>query len=145
MIFPYNVGKFMGNVVLIHWGRVTHICVGKLTVIGSDNGLDPGRRLAIIWTNAGILFIEPLGTNKSDILNQNWNIFIEENALENVVCEMASILCWPQCVDVTCILFGDGLRWSFSRWNWWLCYQQKAALTGLYTGYLEVTTYITGI
>ena len=24
---------------LTHWGRVTHICVGKLTMIGSDNGL----------------------------------------------------------------------------------------------------------
>ena len=29
--------------VLTHWGRVTHICVGKLTIIGSDNGLAPGR------------------------------------------------------------------------------------------------------
>ena len=25
--------------ILTHWGRVTHICVGKLTIIGSDNGL----------------------------------------------------------------------------------------------------------
>ena len=24
---------------LIHWRRVTHICVSKLTIIGSDNGL----------------------------------------------------------------------------------------------------------
>ena len=54
--------------VLTHWGRVTHICVGKLTIIGSDNGLSPGRRQAIIWTNAGILLIEPLGTNFSEIL-----------------------------------------------------------------------------
>ena len=53
---------------LTHWGRETHICVGKLTIIGSDNGLSPGRRQAIIWTNAGILFIGPLGTNFSEIL-----------------------------------------------------------------------------
>ena len=53
---------------LIHWGRVTHICVGKLTFIGSDNGLSPGRRQAIIWSNAGILLIGPLGTNFSEIL-----------------------------------------------------------------------------
>ena len=33
---------------LTHWGRVTHICVGKLTIIGSDNGLSPERRQAII-------------------------------------------------------------------------------------------------
>ena len=53
---------------LTHWGRVTHICVGKLTIIGSDNGLSPGRRQAIIWTNAGILLIGPLGTNFSEFL-----------------------------------------------------------------------------
>ena len=46
---------------------MTHICVGKLTTIGSDNGLSPGRRQAIIWTNAGILLIGPLGTNFSEI------------------------------------------------------------------------------
>ena len=46
-----------------HWGRVTHICVNKLTVIGSDNGLSPGRRQAIIWASAGILLIRTLGTN----------------------------------------------------------------------------------
>ena len=46
---------------------MTHICVGKLTIIGSDNGLSPGRRQAIIWTNAGILLIGPLETNFSEI------------------------------------------------------------------------------
>ena len=51
-----------------HWGRVTQICVGKLTIIGADNGLSPGRRQVIIWTNAGVLLIGPLGTNFSEIL-----------------------------------------------------------------------------
>ena len=32
--------------------------------------LAPGRRQAIIWTNAGILFIGPLETNFSEILIQ---------------------------------------------------------------------------
>ena len=54
--------------LLTHWGRVTHICVGKLTIIGSDNGLSPERRQAIIWTNAGILLIWSLGTNVSEIV-----------------------------------------------------------------------------
>ena len=58
---------FIGN-ELTHWGRVTHICVGNLTIIGSDNGLSPGRRQAITWTNVGILLIGPLGTNFSEIL-----------------------------------------------------------------------------
>ena len=56
--------------VLTHWGRTTHICVSKLTIIGSDNGLSPSRRQAIIWTNAGILLIGPYGTNFSEILNE---------------------------------------------------------------------------
>ena len=45
-----------------------HICISKLTIIGSDNGLSPDRRQAIIWTNAVLLLIEPLGTNFSEIL-----------------------------------------------------------------------------
>ena len=53
---------------LTHWGRVTHICVGKLTIIGSYNGLSPGRRQAIIRTNAGILLIRTLRTNFSEFL-----------------------------------------------------------------------------
>ena len=52
---------------LTHWGRVTHICISKFTIIASDNGLSPGRRLVIIWTSAGILLIGPLGTNFSEI------------------------------------------------------------------------------
>ena len=61
---------FAGSVQqkLTHWGRVTHIYVSKLTIIGSDNGLSPGRRQAIIWTIAGILLIGPLGANFREIL-----------------------------------------------------------------------------
>ena len=50
-------------VLLNHWGLVTHIRVSKLTIIGSDNGLLPGRHQAIIWTNDEILLIGPLGTH----------------------------------------------------------------------------------
>ena len=34
--------------ILTHWGRVTHICVSKLSILGSDNGLSPGWCQAII-------------------------------------------------------------------------------------------------
>ena len=54
--------------ILTHWGRVTHMCVGNLTIIGSDNGLSPERPQAIIWTNAGILLLGPLGTNFNENL-----------------------------------------------------------------------------
>ena len=47
---------------------MTHIWVNKLPIIGSDNGLLPGQRQAIMWTNAWILLIWPLRTNFSEIL-----------------------------------------------------------------------------
>ena len=63
------VVEYCPLITLTHWGRVTHICVSKLAaIIGSDNGLPPGRRQAITWTNAGILLIRTLGTNISEIL-----------------------------------------------------------------------------
>ena len=58
------------NKLLTHWGQVTHICVSKLTIIASDNGLSPGRRQAIIWKNAEILSIQNLGTKFSEIINK---------------------------------------------------------------------------
>ena len=62
---PFNlVFKYL----LTHWGRVTRICVSKVSITVSDNGLSPDRRQAIIWTNVGILLIGPLGTNFSEIL-----------------------------------------------------------------------------
>ena len=51
-----------------HWGWVMHMWISKLTIIGSYNGLSPGRLQAIIWTNAGILLIRPLGTSFGEIL-----------------------------------------------------------------------------
>ena len=67
-LFLYcNMCNIHESVILTHWGRVMHICVGNLTIINSDNGLLPGRRQAIIWTNAGILSIGPMGTNFGEI------------------------------------------------------------------------------
>ena len=41
-----------------------------VTIISSNDGLSPGRRQAIIWTNAGILSIGPLETHFSEILTE---------------------------------------------------------------------------
>ena len=83
---------------LTHWGRVTHISVSNLTTIGSDNGLAPSRRQAIIWTSAAILLIGHLGTNFSEILIKILTFSFTKMRLESVVCEMAAMLSWPQCV-----------------------------------------------
>ena len=52
---------------LTHWGRATHTCVSKLTIIDPDNCLTPDRHQAIIWINSGILFIRTLGSNFGEI------------------------------------------------------------------------------
>ena len=88
---------FLGAPVssLTHWGRETHIYVGKLTIIASDNGLSPGRRQTIIWTNAGILLIGPLGTNFNEIL-----IEIHTFSLKKMPLKMSSAKWRPFCLSL---------------------------------------------
>ena len=74
--------------MLTHWGRVMHIGVGKLTVIGSGNDLPPERRQVIIWTNAAILLTGPLGTIFSEIVNE-----IETFSLKKIRLKMSSAKC----------------------------------------------------
>ena len=81
---------------LTHWGRVTHICVSKLTIIGADNGLSPGRRQAIIWTNAGILLTGPLGTNVNEI-----SIEIHAFSFKEFHLKMSSGKCRPFCLGLS--------------------------------------------
>ena len=67
LIFTIGLIILVGGYHAVYpWGRMTHICVSNLIIIASDNGLSPGRRQAIIWTNAGISLIGPLGTNFSE-------------------------------------------------------------------------------
>ena len=89
---------------------MTHICDSKIITIGSDNGLSPGRRQAIIWTNAWILLIQIVETNFSEILIDIHTFSFKEMHLnrkykyyvyENVVCEMVRILSWPQSLTRT--------------------------------------------
>ena len=78
--------------MLTHWGRVTHICVIKLTIIGSDN---LNNYLNQCWNIVNKALRNKLQWN----FNRNSNIFIQENAFESVVCEKAAILSRPQCVN----------------------------------------------
>ena len=84
--------------VLTHWGRVTHICVSKLTITDSDNGLSPGLRQAIILTNAGIFLIGPLGTNFSEIV-----IEIQTFSLKKMHLKMLSGKRWSFCLGLNVI------------------------------------------
>ena len=60
--------QLVHTLLLTHWCQVPHIYVSPIyAIIGSDNGLSPGWRQTIIWTNAGLLSIELLGTNFGEI------------------------------------------------------------------------------
>ena len=80
---------------LTHWGRVMHKCIGEQNIIGSDNGLSPGRRQPITWTNAGILSTGPLGTNFSEIL-----IKIYRFSFKKMLLKMPSGKWWPSCLSL---------------------------------------------
>ena len=90
-----------GLSVLTHWGRVTHICVSKLTTIGSDNGLSPGRCQSIIWTNAGILLIQTLGSNFSEILRA-----LHTFSFKKMHMKMSSGKCRPSCLSLNVLNYG---------------------------------------
>ena len=74
---------------------MTYICVSKLIIFGSDNGLSHSQRQAIIWTNAGILFIVSLGTNVSEIL-----VEIHIISFKKMHLKMLSTKFWSFCLGL---------------------------------------------
>ena len=78
---------------------MTHICVSKLSILGSDNGLSPGRRQAINWTNAGIWLIGPLGTNFSEIF-----IGIQTFSFKKMHLKMSSAKWRPLCLGLNVLI-----------------------------------------
>ena len=76
-----------------------HICITRVS-IGSDNGLAPNRRQAIIWTNAGLLSIGPLVTNFSEILIKIQNFSLTKMHLKissakwRTFCPESNIVAW---------------------------------------------------
>ena len=74
---------------------MTHICVSELTIIGCGAWSAPSHYLNQWWNIVNSTLRNKLQWS----FNRNSNIFIQENALEDVVCEMASILSRPQCVN----------------------------------------------
>ena len=84
-----------------HWSRVARICVNKLTITGPDNGLLPSWHQAIVWTNAGILLIGPLGKKLQWNLNRNI-MFV----LKKIHLKMSSGKRWSSCLSL------NVLRWD---------------------------------
>ena len=89
-----------GVIRLIRWARVTHICVSKLTITGSDNGLPSRRNQAMICTSAGIMLFGPLGTNFSEISIEMYTFLFKKMFLK-----MSSVKLWPFCLRLNVLMW----------------------------------------
>ena len=101
---------------------MTHIGISKLTIIGSDNGLLPGRRQAIIWTNAGILLIGLLGTNFSGILKEIYTFSFKKMHLK-----MSSGKRRPFCLGLNMLMLSHhhARHFGYSMSTYQHCYQAQ--------------------
>ena len=113
----YKNGKYWFRLIsqvfccgLTHWGRVTHICIGNLTIIGSANGLLPGRHQALIWTTTGILSTGPLGTKFSEIL-----IAIQTFSVRKMHLKMLSAKWQPSCLGLNVLMWKSLIQYG----QWW--------------------------
>ena len=90
-----NVFKYFMNtnsqatssLLLTHWGRMTHICVGNLTIISSDNSLSPD-------------LTGPLGTKLSEIL-----VEIQTFSLKKIRLKMSSAKWCPFRLGLNVLIF----------------------------------------
>ena len=92
-----HVCKYLTS--LTHCGRATQICVGNLTIIGSDNGLSPGWRQDIIWISVGLLLMGPLRAYFSVISTNIQQFSLRKMQLKMTSAHMSAILSLPQCVN----------------------------------------------
>ena len=106
-IYPFGSCKHH----ITHWGRVTHICVSKITIIGSASGLLPGRHQAIIWTSVAISLIEPLGTNFSEIV-----IEIYTFSLKKMHLKLSSRKLRPFCLGLHVLNSFRPIVWLIVAW-----------------------------
>ena len=98
---------------------MTHICISKLTIIGSGNGLSPGRSQVIIWTNAGILLIRTLGTN-FNILSE-----IHVFSFKKMHLKMSSAKWRPFCLGLNVLRVYN----RNCEWNLWCYYLKNPTLS----------------
>ena len=105
---------------LTHWGIVTHICISKLTIIGSDNGLSPRRCQAIIWTNAVILLIWSLEINRSQILVKMYAF-----SFMKIILKMPFGKWRPFCIGLNVLTrsktnsqYGWRKKWHYDKFTW---------------------------
>ena len=111
--------KIPPYLTLTRWGRVTHICINKLT--------KPGQCQPIIRTSVGIFLIGPFGTNFREILIEIYTL-----SFKKIHWKMVPILSGPQCVNgwvMGCVLWVcwrklTGIRGHWiTHWSFYECAQ----------------------
>ena len=105
------------NHCLTHWGRAMYICVSELGhhwfrwwLVAC---LVPSHYLNQCW----VIVIWTIRNEIQWDINRNSNIFMQENAFENVIWKMAAIKSWPQCVKThyTFLIYSCIFPWILGR------------------------------
>ena len=92
---------------LTRWGRVTHICVGNSTIIGSDNGLSPGRAPSHYLNQCWNIVNRTLG-NKLQ-----WNLnAIETFSFKEMHLKLSSAKWRPFCIGLSVLRQMLGTEWA---------------------------------
>ena len=110
-----GIGHNMVKLHLTHWGWVMHICISKLTTIGSNNGSSPSQHQAIFWTNAEILLTGPLGTNSSEMLIKIYKFSFTKMHLKMSKCKLTIIMSRSQCVTCFEVYPYASHGWSYDQ------------------------------
>ena len=122
--------RYICTYAFTHWGRKTHICIREHASTGSDNGLSPGRRQAIIWTIAGILSIGPSGTNFCEMSVDIYTLLSKNNTSKMSSGEAGQFVFAPICKSS---LTGTWAILWLARWKWcnskWYGYNQYLRTT----------------
>ena len=92
---------------------MTHKCVGNLTIIGSDNGLTPGRCPANIWTNACVFLVGPVETNFNEI-----SIGILTFSFKKMCLKASSAIWRPFCVGLN--VLNTRSTSALEEWRVWI-------------------------
>ena len=98
---------------LTHWSRVTHACVGNLCHNWFSYWLVAFSAPNHYLNQCCIIVNSTIREKFRWHPNRNLNIFIQENVFEKVVCDIATILTWPQCVHLDTSI--PTLKWSVLR------------------------------
>ena len=114
---PAQVYVITTLALVTHWGRVTHICVSKLTIIGSDNGLLPGQHQAIIWRDAGILLTEPLRTSCIEIVIEIYTFSFKK-------------MHWKCCLEKGGHFISASMCYQLFRWWCWYIQEELGQYYG---------------